>query len=463
MAISPRLASYLKKKRIHFRIRELAPFSSLLQAADAARLPPGKLVKTVAVKDSLGLVLVVTLGDRQLELDALSKLLHRRMELAAEEEIKRVFPDCEPRCVPPFGEAYGVRTIVDEDVLAAESLHLTAGDNVHLIQLDDQDFFSLLSGAWLASHFTRNISGYAVDRQTRSVTEMPGSLGGHADIRRRIESLSELPAMPAMAQKILGLRADPNADVSRLAELVEQDPSLAAQVIRYARSPFFAYGGKVDSVHTAIARVLGFEMVMNLALGIAAARPFRIPSIGPLGLNNFWRHATYSAALVQALAKSLPLAQHAPPGLSYLAGLLHNFGHLLLGHLFKREFCMLNNLITDHPELPLEELEQRALGVTHPELGAWLMARWNMPEEIIVATRHHHDESYAGPHAIYPRLVMIADHVLKGHGIGDAPQAELPDAVLEALGAEELQILMAVRRILDGCEGLNAMARQLAA
>jgi len=206
---------------------------------------------------------------------------------------------------------------------------------------------------------------------------------------------------------------------------------LAAQVIRYARSPFFSYQGKIDSIQHAISRVLGFEMVMNLALGIATARPFKMPVIGSLGLNAFWRHAVYSATLVQALSRELPAASRPPAGLAYLAGLLHNFGFLLLGHLFKREYCILSNLVNDNPDVPLLELEHSALGIEHGELGALLLEQWNLPEEIIVAVREHHREDYNGPHAVYPQLVMLADHMLKDLDMGDASTNELPPQLLD--------------------------------
>ncbi len=454
MPIADKLRQYLDKKRVIYDVHELPPFTSLLQASDAAGISAASVVKTVVLKDDVGLVMVVMLATHSLDVDALSKLLHRRVELAAEATIKQVFPDCVPRFVPPMGEPYGIRTIVDDALVACEALYFSGGDASHLVRMSNKDFFNLLSNAWLAGNFSRPIGS---DHE-REPSAVPG-----ADLKKRIQSLKELPAIPEMARQIVMLRANPLADADKLGKLVELDPSLAAQVIRYARSPFFGYRGKVDSVQSAISRVLGFEMVMNLALGIASARPFKIPALGPLGLNAFWRHATYSAALVQALGRELPRAKRPPAGMSYLAGLLHNMGHLLLGHVFKREFCMLNNAVSDNPELPVVEHEMALLGVHHGELGAWLMEGWNMPEEIIVAVREHHNPDYDGPHALYARLTLLADHLLKEHGIGDSPSHELPAEIMAALELEEIQIVMVMSRILEGCEGLNAMARNLAA
>ncbi len=278
------------------------------------------------------------------------------------------------------------------------------------------------------------------------------------DLRARIRRLEKLPPMPEMTQKILRLSAKPDADVKELVEVVELDPSLASQVMRYASSPFFSYQGKVDSVHTAITRVLGFNTVMNLALGATAARPFKVARNVPLGLDAFWRHAVYSAALVQALSSAVPKETRPPAGMAYLAGLLHNFGHLLLGHLFKQEFLILNKFISKYPDKPVDLIERRVLGTDHGMIGAWLMEAWQLPEEIVIAVREHHNENYLEIHAVYPQLVFLADRLLKGYGIGEAVDTQVPPALLDALGIGEYQAMTITAKIMEGGEGLDHMA-----
>jgi len=456
MTSADKIKHYLDNRHIIYDVRALTPFPSLLQAAEAAGIAPGAVAKSVLFTDELGPVLVVVPTHHAVEADALSRLLYRRLEPADEARLRQAFPDCEPRFIPPIGEAYGIRTIVDEALTGLTEVYLPTGSVSALLRISGKDFFNLLNGAWLAGGFSRPI-GEEDRGQAREVAEE------ESDIRHRVERLAELPAMPELALKIVELSHDPRADANKLAQLVELDPALAAQVIRYARSPFFAYRGAVDSIRTAVSRVLGFEMVMNLALGLASARAFKLPAIGPLGLTAFWRHATHSAALVQALGAEMPPERRPLPGLSYLAGLLHNIGFLVLGHLFRREFCLLNTAVAEHPEVAVREHEQAQLGVDHTQLGAWLLERWNLPEEVSSAVRHHHDEDYRGPHQAYVHLVLVADRLLRGLEMGDAESADLPPDSLGILGLQELQTVMVMSRILRGVDGLNLMARGLAA
>jgi len=216
-------------------------------------------------------------------------------------------------------------------------------------------------------------------------------------------------------------------------------------------------------VRQAISRVLGYDLVMNIALGVAATRPFKNNPNGPLGLLAFWRHATYTAALAQALCNAMPRRIRPRPGTTYLCGLLHNFGFLILGYLFPREFAMINNAVGENPTTPVIDIEKRLLGTTHMEIGTWLMQAWSMPPEIIVAIGEHHNPVYAGPHDEYAKLVMLADILLKNHEIGDASTTELPLEILDSLGINEDHALSIMAKTIQGRDELESMARQLAA
>lgn len=282
------------------------------------------------------------------------------------------------------------------------------------------------------------------------------------DIRGRIEALDRLPPMPEMTQKILRLSGDPDAQAKELVGIVELDPGLAATVIRYARSPFFNYRGKVDSVYTAVTRVLGYNTVMNLALGATAARSFKIPRQIPLGLDAFWKHAVYTAALCQALSALVEGEQRPPGGIAYLAGLLHNIGHLVLGHLFRAEFLILNKHIGAGPERPICIIEHEILGMDHGEIGALLAEAWRLPDEIVTAIRYHHRMDFTGHHAVYPQLVALADCLLRDQGIGEgAPGVEAAGLFAE-LGISEYQAMAHLTRLFEGNDGLESMARQFA-
>jgi HD-like signal output (HDOD) protein len=282
-------------------------------------------------------------------------------------------------------------------------------------------------------------------------------------LRQRVAALAELPPLPEIAFRILQLRADPYADAADLAAIIELDPPLAARVIRYASSPFYGYQGRIDSLRDAVTRVLGFDMVMNLAIGMQIGKALRIQRDGPLGLDAFWAHAVRSAVMCEALARLAPKATAIRPGMAYLAGLLHDIGYLVLGHVFRPGFELLNRSVALNVALPVLMVESHVLGVRHDQIGAWLMRSWKMPAELTVATRRHHDTACQGEFCAYAGLVQIADRVLRRYGSGDADAAGLPEAQLDMLGMHAEQVLVCAGAVMARDQGLDELAMQFAA
>ncbi len=284
-----------------------------------------------------------------------------------------------------------------------------------------------------------------------------------ANLRQRIESTTDLPAMPEVAQTLMRLNSNPDGNINDVVEIIETDPSIAAQIMRYSRSALFGYRGEIHSLHQAVTAVLGYNLTMDIALGLSLGKVFTIPNHGPLGLYAFWQHSVYSGALVERIIQVLP-RQHRPlPGLGFLGALLHNFGVLLIAHLFKKEASMLQKIISANQDKSRIELERQILGTDHMEIGAWLMRSWNLQAEIQVAVAEHHDELYNGVHAAYAQLTLLSDRLLKRHGIGDAESTDLPPAILSSLGLTEEQLEEQLENIIGSAKDLNILAEQFAA
>ncbi len=276
--------------------------------------------------------------------------------------------------------------------------------------------------------------------------------------------------MPELGRKILALQSDPNAGARELANIVQLDPSLAAQVIRYASSSYYGYTGRITNIQEAISRVLGYDMVMNLAIGLAAGRSFCIPENGPLGLKNFWEHAIISAVLMQRLGAVMPEGMRPSQAQCYLCGLLHDFGILLLGHLFPPEFHLLNKLAQANPKQSVAELESRLLGMGearemiamgHARIGAWLMEAWHMPDPLRIALLEHHNTEYRGEYELLVHLVQLSDFLLQ-HGDNMYDAREFPECSLQLLQLLPEQAENTYLQVMDVRPELVAMSRQLA-
>lgn len=466
MAVSESINRFLKQKSVKYAVIPHTKTHTLEEAADAVGAPYAKMLRSVVLTDGDDYYIAVLPVTHVLDFKTLKQDLGEEMQVARFRDFSTRFDCCDRGCIPPLGQPFNLKLLVDSSVAELDEVFFEAGSHNEIIKMTVRAYLSLLEGANFG-HYAYPLTQLA-DMDVTSIRYASPN-----DIKRRIEEIYELPAIPAIAHRILELNSQEDASPADLADLVQMDPSLSAQTLRYANSSLFGCKGTVETIHDAIVRVLGFDMVINMALGISIGRSFRNPIDGPLGLNAFWRHSVACAAVSQSLCKLIPVDKRPKPGMAYLTGLLHNFGFLLLGHLFQPEFYLLNKLAAANPKTPITELEQRVLGMGcakeavemgHAQLGAWLMEAWEMPEQVVVSVREHHHADYTGDHAIYVKLVMLANLLLKRIDLGDEANSEIPAGLLDELGLDEEKVIEDFEALIETkMEEVNAMATQMAA
>lgn len=459
VSVPPIVKRILDEKQVAYTLLPHSFEPSAIQVAQSSGIDSRKVVQATVLRDEVTMLMAIYPANGELDLDELNTQLGRSFSKLNAYQVREVFPNCEEGICAPIAGAYKLNAIVDKSLSSVDPVYMVL-DSEHLCQISSADFFDLQGGIVM-----NKLSIVKDDSSRVSHIEMPKEdvESRRNMIQKRLKNIKDLPAMPKVAHEVLLLSADPYANATDLGGVIEQDPSLSAQLIRYSRSPFYGYKGEVESIQDAISRVLGFDMVLDLAMGVSVGRAFRNPVDGPLGLNAFWKHSTYCAALVQQLGKSVDSAYRPRPGMAYLAGLLHNFGILLLGHLFPNEFALLNQAVQRNPKAPLAALESGTLGITHMELGAWLMEAWDMPGELITAIKEHHNDKYYDVHAVYANLVLIANRMLATIEFGDEINSKLPGAVIRNLGLTEEQVMEIFEDVMDKRESLDYMAVQMVA
>lgn len=274
------------------------------------------------------------------------------------------------------------------------------------------------------------------------------------EVKQRIRDVSALPPLPEVARELLLLR-NRDGDIEQLAAVIERDPSLSAQLVRYARAPAYGYGDRVVSVAQAIMLVLGYDKALNLALALCAGQSLKMPAAGPLGRKAFWLTSLKTANLSMALANKVARPLRPNAGACYLAGLMHDFGQLVFAHLYPKQYAQLSTLFALDPSQDLRELELRCFGVSHDYIGMWLMRAWDMPKEVIVAVSESFFPDYDGEFAVYAKVVALAasDHR------ASAPSLQ----ALERLGISEKDLEDLTAALSEAQDQLEGFAATLAA
>ena len=210
-----------------------------------------------------------------------------------------------------------------------------------------------------------------------------------ATIFEKIKDCKSLPILSPLASRILKMCQEEETNASTLAEMITQDPGMAAQILFMANSAY--YGGarhKVTSVIQGV-NLLGFTAIANLALSFCFYRlikDVKDTSTSAIDHVKFWRRSIFASMAARAIGKHLG---HVDTELMFLAALLQDIGILALNEVVSDELTQLHGHdVESHAQQANLELEH--LGVDHSQVGAWLAQQWELPEEFQVAILYSH-------------------------------------------------------------------------
>ena len=262
-----------------------------------------------------------------------------------------------------------------------------------------------------------------------------------ASFAAALADLEGLRPFSEVARRVLEQVADKDFEVGRLQAIIEQDPALATKVLRLANSAAFRPREACVSIKQAI-MVLGSRTLSEVATSLSMMAMFSdISGIG----RTIRDHCASTGALVRALA----LHRANAGSNSYIVGLLHDFGKLLLLQAQPATYLKIHgNQMADADTIHLRERE--VLGFDHAVLGAHILRKWGLPDPVpkIVAWHHQPARAFAagGEVALQVALVRLAERIERMLGQESLPSAEQTEHVAA----------------LPECEYLGFRARDLA-
>lgn len=145
MAISQKLKEYLDRNNIDYSLVAHAHTESSEDSARSAHIPLHQMAKAVVLEDEQGYIVGVLPSNNRIEVDWVNEELGRELAFAGEDELTRLFSDCDVGAVPALSDAYGLEVIWDEQLRHASDIYIEAGDHEHLVHLRGEDFKSLMS------------------------------------------------------------------------------------------------------------------------------------------------------------------------------------------------------------------------------------------------------------------------------------------------------------------------------
>jgi len=245
-----------------------------------------------------------------------------------------------------------------------------------------------------------------------------------ASFAAAMADLEGLRPFSDVARRVLDQVADKDFEVGRLQEIIEQDPALATKVLRLANSAAFRPREPSVSIKQAI-MVLGSRTLSEVATSLSMMSMFT--DMGGIG-----RAVRDHCAATGALVRTLAMHRTNTGPSSYIVGLLHDFGKLLLIQAQPATYLkILGNQIADPDTIHLRERE--VLGFDHAVLGGHILSKWGLPDPVPKIVAWHHQPARAlaagGQVAQHVSLIRLAERLDRHLNEDARPSAAVVDRI----------------------------------
>ena len=213
----------------------------------------------------------------------------------------------------------------------------------------------------------------------------------------------KLPTPSSIALKIMSLSTSKTTSLNDLADIIEKDPALSGELLKYANSALFAGTDPVISIRKAVVR-LGTDIVMGLALGFSLLSKNREGRCEHFDYGDFWSGSLAMAVAAEGLAE---LRNEFKPDELFVCGLLSRIGRLALASLYPGQYSEILAAKPSESDLLLQE--KREFGITHREVSLELFKEWGLPKgyiEILALLQNQADKAPTVPQGLLHLLQL---------------------------------------------------------
>jgi HD-like signal output (HDOD) protein len=255
-----------------------------------------------------------------------------------------------------------------------------------------------------------------------------------------VENVKDLVSLPELYLRIRDTIDDPYSSIDSIANIVSQDPNIAAKILRISNSSFFGFATEITSIARAIS-IMGLSQLHDLVLAISVVRSFKGIPNKLMNMKEFWMNSVFCAVIARLLASKCNVLDSER---LFVTGLLHDMGHLLIYTKLPYEIADILTAAKQQNKT-VAQLERQILGFDYAEVGGELLKAWHMPECYSEAVSCHTDPNKADIFLLDSAIIHIASNLvrqeeanLKGFG---QPQFEPIVWQVTGISADDLDSL----------------------
>ncbi len=259
------------------------------------------------------------------------------------------------------------------------------------------------------------------------------SLLREPSLQEALGSIVELPVLPRVYKALTVALAKEDVDIREVGGIVEQDAAIAAKILQLVNSAFFGLGREIVDLRQATA-YLGATTIRDLVLSFEMFREFE----GAVKYSGFSVEREQSHSLLTARVARRLLDDKLAADQAFLAAMLHDVGKLVLATRLGEPFQKILRAGAGI-ERPFHKVEEEILGVSHAEIGAYLLGLWGMSYPVVEAVAYHHHPGRVEGQSEFGVLgaTHVSDFLVREHDESLSDAVELDEQFLQALGVAE--------------------------
>ncbi|MDH3892641.1 MAG: HDOD domain-containing protein [candidate division Zixibacteria bacterium] len=231
-------------------------------------------------------------------------------------------------------------------------------------------------------------------------------------VKQVISNIRNLPTPPIVFHQIQKVISDPNSSAGQVASVLAEDPAMSVKVLKLTNSAFYGLAREIESVKHAV-MIVGMEAIKNLVLSASVLDMFKSSDIDQEFQEAFWRHSLATAFCGRLLARRLNAHGMVDPDTAFSSGLLHDVGKLIISCFLPEENAKFQEARKDDEESPDFEVEERALGFNHAQVGGFLATQWKLPKRLADSISYHHRPQLSEDELPVAYLVHLGDHIAR--------------------------------------------------
>ena len=206
------------------------------------------------------------------------------------------------------------------------------------------------------------------------------------NLKNLVSGIDTLPSLPSVYVKLQKELQKPDVSLDDIGSIIGTDIAMTAKILQLVNSAFFGFFNKVDSPARAV-KLLGVDTIKALVLGSQIFTDMKI-SGSLFSAETLWHHSLTVGVLAKLIAASESNDNELISN-SYLAGILHDIGKLLLVAKLESLYSEVI-MIAQKEKIHITQAEEKVFQATHGDMGAYLTGLWGFSSDIVEAIGFHH-------------------------------------------------------------------------